>query len=149
MVLRYYFHVIDANTQENNEKKIDLKKILNDEFSITFFSISPDSSKIIFNSILRSLNPSKNEIHTINLDGTDHRKIHETDIRFIPRPPFWSPDGNYILFTEFSRGHNRMKIINIDSDSGSEKYKIEEITDLNNNPINGIALNWMELEIKN
>lgn len=151
MVMRYYFYIIDANSKKINDK-IDVKMMLssneikdllnNEEFfdiTISFFSISRDSSQIIFNLILKSIYSLKNEIYIINLNGTNHRNIYETEKNvYIPRPPLWSPDGNYILFTEYLHGRNSMKILKLDS-------KIKEIlTDSNNNPINGIALNWVE-----
>jgi len=77
---------------------------------------SPDSSKIVY----ASNEDGSMNIYTMNADGSDVRQITHTDHCY-NGGPFFSPDGNHIVFRADRDRPNYLQIYMIDSDGSNER----------------------------
>ena len=62
-------------------------------------SFSPDGQRIVYTAFPKGyvgFDVRKLEIHTINVDGTDERRLTRDNFR--DHDPYWSPDGREIVF---------------------------------------------------
>jgi Tol biopolymer transport system component len=90
---------------------------------------SPDRSRIAF-SVL-SKNRESWDIYVMNADGSEETRLTMNGRNNMS--PFWSPDGNKIVFTSSSSGDSQIYVMNAD---GSEQ------TGLTNNDMFNLAPAW-------
>jgi len=99
----------------------DIVRLTNDFFDEATPQWSPDGTKIAFAS--DRLDPpyeqrllgisSAYDIFTMNADGSDIKRI--TTSPFNDRNPYWSPDGNNIVFSSDRNGISNLYAIGLDS----------------------------------
>lgn len=86
--------------------------------------VSPDGQKVLYGVTYYSIEQNKGnrELYTINLDGSDNRKITETAQG--EYNAIWRPDGEKIAFMTYEGGSMQMWEMNPD---GSERVKISDV----------------------
>lgn len=90
---------------------------------------SPDGEKILF--LSQQADGVRQELYTINVDGTGMRKVLDTTGLEYSNPN-WSPDGSLIAFSRFENGHFVAYICSAD---GSNLRKISEVSGFQFQPV--------------
>jgi len=89
-------HVVDVRSRQ--EWNIPVRQI--GDISVPHsLSWSPDSQVIAFGA--RNENTRKTNLYVINADGSNLRSLSRDENLFV-RTPVWSPNGAYILYSEFT-----------------------------------------------
>lgn len=160
----FKFYVIQISDRENvREIIVDFNSIQSnfsesDNIWIYSFSVSPDSSKIVFNlsvSCVKSIfkRSFKREIHAINFNNGDYiKKVYEAELGdsvpdfLLTAGPVWSPDSKFIFFSDVISSEEKiltLKRKEIDSESAAE-----ELRNIDGSPINGHVLGLSLIEEK-
>ncbi len=85
------------------------KQILSDEHDVLNFSHSPDGKKIAYSV---SLEDRSGELRTLDLETAQTSLLKKTELA--TTAPSWSPDGNWIVYTDRINGNSEVCVIKPD-----------------------------------
>jgi TolB protein len=75
---------------------------------------SRDGAKVAYNSAVFAAGRLSGDIYCIDVDGTGRTKVTESRGAFVNENPYWSPDGERLIFQSNRTGNFQIYVMNAD-----------------------------------